>query len=262
MDTIKLYEAMGTKYIINVLDGRLEGVLNKCVAEGKVLDLADCKFGPRSVGVLNRYYGKIHMVNSTDKKLDELLSYNYQTVTEELEEYEILDITNTKDPSVFIELTKTLPTGKYKPVLNHSNLRDRATMVLLILARPDCEFDIREYASDIFDFVRDVWVTNAGHHEKYYELHAPDVAVVTVDDNNYYADEFYTPHKEESYINNKQVLPFEFGNSQIVKLDGSGVPDEWKPVVEKCLKIFETPVKPKRKKGKVIKNYLTFREEI
>ena len=151
---------------------------------------------------------------------------------------------------MFIELTKTLPTGKYKPVLNHSNLRDRATMVLLILARPDCEFDIREYASDIFDFVRDVWVTNAGHHEKYYELHAPDVAVVTVDDNNYYADEFYTPHKEESYINNKQVLPFEFGNSQIVKLDGSGVPDEWKPVIEKCLKILKLQLNLNERKVK------------
>lgn len=262
METVKLYEAMGTKYIINVLDGRLEGVLNKCVEEGKSLDLADCKFGPRSVSILSGYYGKIHMTNSTDTKLNKLLNYNYQAVTEELEEYEILDISNTKDISVFQDLINNLPTGKYKPILNHSNLRDRATIVLLILARPDCEFDIRDYASDIFDFVRDVWVTNAKHHKTYYELHAPNISVVTVDNNNFYADEFYNPNKEESYIRNKVVLPFEFGNSQIVKLDGSGVPEEWRSVVEKCLKVFETPVKPKRKKGKVAKNFLTFREEI
>lgn len=262
METIKLYEAMGTRYMIDSLNGRLEAVLNKCVEDGVILDFSECKFGPRCAGLLNRYYGKITMINSSDKKLDELLKYNYQAVTEELEDYEPLNIVNTTDTSIFINLVKTLPEGRYKPILNPTNLRDRATLILLILARPDCEFDIRNYASDVFDFVRDVWVTNAEHHKTYYELHAPNVAVVTGDSNNFYADEFYNPQKEYSYIRNKTVLPFEFGNSQIVKLDGSGVANEWKSVVEKCLKVFETPVKPKRKKGKVIKNYLILREEL
>lgn len=262
METIKLYEAMETRYIINSLDGRLDTILNKCSEEGVILDFAECRFGPHCAGILTKYYGKINMINTEDSNLNKLLGYNYLAVTEEIDEYEKLNIANTTNMAVFANLVNELPEGKYTPILNPTSLRDRATLILLILARPDCEFDIRNYASDIFDFVRDVWVTNAEHHKSYYELHAPNITVVNADSNNLYADEFYNPQKEESYIRNKNVLPFEFGNSQIVKLDGSGVPNEWKSVVNKCLKVFETPIKPKRKKGKVIKNYLTLREEI
>lgn len=261
MATLLLKDVMGTRYIINALDGKLMSVLDTATESGDTVDLCDCKMGPDAVIVLKSYYGRVALINSTDEELNDILTSNTLYVTEEISEYEPLNLMNVQDISVFMELREKLPQcASFKPIVDLTRILDKATLVLLMMARPDIDWDIRSCATDIYTFVRDAWLNNAGHHDTYYELIAPDTVRRDITDAGYYGDSTYGYQKESSFVRTRCVIPYAFGNDRIVKMDGSPIAEEWLPLVEKCLEMFKRGI-IERKPGKTLRNLLVFREE-
>ena len=259
---IMLYEEMNTRYIINCLAGRFVNIMEK-YEPGTVFDLAECRFGPICANRLRMYYNKHIFINTEDERLNRMLKNNNEASREEIPSYEVLEFRNCTNINHYMNLVETLEeNGKYEVQVDFSDICNIATVVLLIMTRPDIDFDIRGCASSIFDFVRDMWVSSAEHHDEYYELKLPNVVSMHSVDNKY-GDEFTGYTDEYSYIHHRPVLPKEFGNSQIIKLSKTvGVSDEWKPTVEKCIGIFKSKAAQLEKKpGRVLLNYLQFREE-
>ena len=261
MATIKLMDELGTRYIINSLSGALSTVLQSASVNGDTVDLYGCRLGPDAALTIKGYYKTVDFVNTEDPYLDGVLKNNCVRSREEPEEYEVLDLQNVRSIEVYLNLAKELPTGaRLKPVVSLSKLIDKVTLILLIMTRPDIEFDIRSCASDIYDYVRDAWLSSASHHDKYYELIPPDTVLRLPDENGYFGCIGYGFQRETSFIRNRQVLPWEFGNTPIIEIGRGSVSEEWRPVVEKCLDSFESSY-AERKSGKVLRNLLTFREE-
>ena len=130
------------------------------------------------------------------------------------------------------------------------------------MTRPDIVFDITSCAADIFEFVRDLWISSSEHHDVYQELIAPNITTRVCDENGKYGNPDYGFMNEHDFIRMRKVLPIEFGNTQIIKLDANQqVSEEWRAVVEKCLNVFDTATKTKRVAGKTVKDFLTFRED-
>ena len=262
MGTVFLKDMMETRYIINALSMRFRRCLESAIENGDTVDFAECKFGPECAYMLNKYYGKVQMCNSADAYLDGLLKNNTAYRTEVIEEYEPLVLEGITVIDNYFELYNTLPNGgKFKVQCSLGSLACKATLVLLILSRPDLILDIRQCGSDIYDFVRDAWLTVAEHHDRYYELMAPDTVIRESTDGEYFGADSYGYQKETTFIRNRKVVPYEFGNTQIVNPDGSHpVEEEWRPVAEKCLMAFQQ-TNTERRSGKVLRNLLTFRED-
>lgn len=260
---VLLREMMQTRFMIQSLTGRFTDCLERCKANGDTVDLNGCRLGPDCANIMYRYYPTVDFCNSEDDYLDSVLKSNCEAARQTPEEYEELDLTGANDLDIFMTLVNSLPTGaKYNPKVSLSNVCNKAVLILLIMSRPDVEFDIRSCAADIFEFVRDLWVSSAEHHDEYWELIAPNITVRSVNENGLYGNQDYGFMKERDFIRARKVLPIEFGNSQIIKLDaGQRVSDEWYAVVEKCLNVFDTANQTKRIPGKTVKDFLTFRED-
>lgn len=264
MATVLLHEMMGTRFIINALSMRFRRCLEDSVAAGNELDLSGCKFGPECADLLKDYYDKLDFKNSEDEYLDSILKNNMEYKRNAPEEWEVLTIRNMKSLEEYMDLVKNLPQGaQFKVDCSLTSIADRSILTLLIMTRPDLELDIRQCSHDVFSFVRDTWLSVAEHHERYYELIPPDVTIVEKQpDSDYYGKLSYGFQREQTFIRNRLVLPYEFGNSQIIVLDQSvQVPKEWRLTVEKCIDTFEM-VSISHKPGKVLRNILTFREDI
>lgn len=261
-NVIKLVDIMNTKYMIQSLDGRLGLCLEDVLKSGATLDLDGAKFGPDCVRVLSKYYGLIPMINSTDERLDCILRENYEAYAQKIEPYDPLDLEDIDNLDKVVELINSLPKDvKYQPKFRLSNIQSKAALVLLIMARPDLEFDIRECGSDIFDFVRDLWLTSCEPHDAYLELVPPNINLVNRNEHNRFGHISYGFMLEEDFIKLKKVLPIEFGNSQIITLGEKPVPEEWKDVVAKCIDCLEAPKVVERVKGKTLKEFLTIRKD-
>lgn len=262
MQTLLLSEVMGTKYIINALDKLFRDTLTKYKGSDVVLDLAHCRLGPDCSIIMREFYDSVQFCNSEDPKLDALLKNNNLYYTEQIEEWETLTVRGVESLDFYFDLARTLPTGgQYKIDCSLDQAMDKAIVVLLIMTRPDINFDIRQCCADIFDFVRDAWLSSNGTHEKYQELKAPNIIIRDVDENKNVDLGFEGSIKEEYFVRQRICLPIEFGSAQIIKLDSDeGVDDEWYGVADKCISIFESS-EVVSMPGKVLRNLLTFREE-
>lgn len=263
MAIVKLCDVIGTKYMINAINGLFRNTMDKLVGMDDVLDLADCRFGPKCEAILREYYSKIQMCNTEDEVLDKMLKNNCGPASEKVEDYEILDLSNTKSIDTALTLINSLPSSaKYTVNVNLSAPLDKITTILLIMARSDIEFDISRCATDIFDFVRESWLSSAKSHDSYYELNAPHVQLVKRNKDGKFGDDSYGYMSEDIFIRRRIVVPAEFGNSQIIVLDENiEVDEEWMPVVEKCMNTVDMlTASENRVPGKTLKNYLTFRE--
>lgn len=260
MAVINLVEAMGTRYIINALVGSFVNILQSAGESGDTVDFAGAKLGPDAALRMMDFTASVNMINSTDPKLNAILQQNRER-TFEIEEYEILDLSNVKSIDTFMDLVTKIPRGaRVTPKVNITHMLDKVTLILLIMARPDVEFDIRSCAYDIYSYVRNWWLPNAKSHDKYYELVAPDTVVITKDENKGFGTEDYGYMPEEVFIGNRVVLPYEFGNSPIIIVGRSWVDEEWRGVVSACLDCFDN-TNIEKKSGKVLRNLLQFREE-
>lgn len=262
MGIIYLRDVMETRYIINALAMRFRRCMDDAIANGNTVDLAGCRFGPDCANMLNEYYDKVPMQNSEEPECDAIIKNNIEYKTGAIEEYEPLVIDHVDGADVFLDLYNNLPQGgQYKVECSLIDIKCRATLVLLIMTRSDLELDIRQCASDVYDFVRNTWLGVAEHHDKYYELLAPNTVIREMTEDGYFGDRSYGYQKEQTFIRNRIVLPFEFGNTQLVNLGQSEqMQNEWQYTAEMCLKVLQ-PVTNERRSGKVLRNLLTFRED-
>lgn len=258
-NTIVLREVMGTRYIINALVDDFYKVIQMCKTNNLVCDVSLCRFGPDAVYAMSSEYKNVEFVNLEEPELNKILQNNREFVNAEYEAYPPFEIPTNVKLDWVVEQIQKLPTGKYEPAIASENIYQRAALCLLIMARPDIEFDVRKYSTDLFTFVRGAWLRDPQHHDSYYELIAPNILRQDVSEDNLYGSMTGRRMEERDYINSRMVVPYEFGNSQIVKLGGT--PDkEWVPVVIKCIKFLnETDAVQQRKRGRTCRNHLTFR---
>lgn len=261
MNIVKLQDLMETRYIINSLSKRFINCLEDCIRKNATLDFSGCKVGPRCHSIMRDYYAKVDMCNSANEEEDSILKHNCRVARTVVESYSNI-LTLERDITVdkTLEMITTLPMNEcYTVNINLSDMTNKAAIVMLIMARPDISWDIRQCASDIYDFVRDTWVTNSMPHERYYELLTPNIVLREPREDGRYGDVDYGYMTQYDFVRQRKVLPYEFGNSQIIKLDGSGVSDEWYNTVDKCFNIFKSNIKKERTPGRTIKNFLRFR---
>lgn len=260
---VLLREMMGTRYMIQSLTLRFTNCLDKCKENGYTVDLNGSRLGPDCARIMFKYYADIDFCNSEDEYLDGILKDNCETARMQVEAYPTLDLTKACTVDHYLGLVETLPNGaKYKPIVNMGSIFSKSVLILLIMTRPDIEFDLESCSADIFDFVRDLWISSAEPHDAYYELIVPNITTCFRNEDGRFGCRDYGFMKEHDFIRMRKVLPVEFGNSQIIKLDeDSRVSDEWYAVVEKCLNVFDTATKSRRTPGKTLKDFLTFRED-
>ena len=261
MSVVLLKEAMNTRYIINSLNGAFRNICNSCEEQGDTLDLADCKFGPECASILRDYCGKFEIINSTDTKLNEILANNAMVVGQATIAYEPFSIDRNVTIDWVIARIQDLPQGaQYTVNISLTETKCKAALVLLIMARPDIEWDIRQCASDVYDFVRESWLVNAESHDCYYELVAPHTISRKVNNpsERLFGAVDYGFMSEREFVSRRTVLPYEFGNSQIVRL-GEKILEEWRSTAEKCINVFDNASTEKRIRGNTTRNFLTFR---
>lgn len=263
MAVVKLSELMGTRYIINTLRLQFSNAIETAIANGSTVDLSGCRFGPDCASDLRKYYDKVDFINTEDSMLNAMLQNNCSASRQVLPDYTELDLTKVDGLNTYLTLVNTIPeNAQIVPKLALSDIKARATLILLIMSRPDVDFDINHCATDIFDFVRDMWIIKAQHHESYYELVAPNICVRNQNAEGLYGHDSYGFMPERSFVTMKQVLPTEFGNAQIIKLDASQkVSDEWYGVVDKAISCLEKEKEKVRMHGKTVKDFLTFKED-
>ena len=258
-DTIVLREVMGTCYIINALLDDFYKVIQMCKDNNLKCDVSLCRFGPDTAYAMSTEYKNVEFINSEEPELNKILINNTEFVKAVYEDYPMLAIPSDVKLDWVVNQIENLPTGQYEPDIAINNIYQRAALCLLIMARPDIEFDIRKYSTDIFTFIRGAWLRDPQHHDSYYELMAPDIFRQDVSEDGLYGSMTGRNMEERDYVGSHMVIPFEFGNSQIVKL-GVAPSKEWTPVVTKCVNFLnERATVQQRKRGRTCKNHLTFR---
>lgn len=156
MGVIKLAEVMGTRYIIDDFARKVTLEIEKQITNDSnvVIDLARCKFGPKSAEVINNSFGKVKFINSTDAELNKLCEENHRIASVGFEEYPILEVPKEFYHDELKEWIVGTPTGKYTIKLDLSNYSQELATVLFIMTRPDCELDITNCIYDIFNIIK------------------------------------------------------------------------------------------------------------
>lgn len=156
MESVKLKELMGTRYIIDDFARKLTLELDRQVSTNVsiVVDLSRCKFGPKSAEVINNNMGRIRFINSTDESLNKLCEENYYVANIEQDNYPPLEVPKEFYHDELKDWVLSTPTGKYTIKLELSNYSQELATVLFIMARPDCELDITSCIYDIFNIIK------------------------------------------------------------------------------------------------------------
>lgn len=262
MSTVLLHELMGTKYIIYHLNGVLQETLNKCVINHDTVDLAYCRFAPLCAQMLTQYYDKLDIINTEKPDWNAILENNINATRNKPNDLNPLDIDKNMSLQDALVWIQNIPAGEYTPTCSLTNIRQRAILILLIMARPDITFDLRNYISDIYDFVHDAWANNAKPHDSYWLIQPPDLEAISRN-GDVYVDTVGHTYTLDVLMRAFKILPTDFGNTQIINFK-TPVDSEWTDVINKCCHLLasvDTSGK-KKKRGKTVMNYVTLRREI
>lgn len=214
---VLLSEAIGTKYIINKIDKRLRVTLESLI--GQEVDLSGCRFGPECADILKTFYGKITFRNTEDKDLDELLQYNRNLILNPEEEWEILDFGKVVSKDTWFEDIPKIPTGKYLIKIDRSDIIQECLLILMIMARPDIEYDLSECMADITSIISKNVDINEFKEDKVYITKAPYIELID---------------KSEIDRYSVGVIPACFGRDKMIAFDGSKpkLPAGFEPLLE------------------------------
>lgn len=255
----KVYNLMQTRYIINAKLPQFRAILEEAYKNGDELDFDDCRLGPYCASALKSYYGKVAMCNTEDPALDALLKRNAQTSTLQEEVYPTLQIPASPTIEDVRSMIATLPKGdRYmlNPVLG--NNKQIAFCTLLIMSRPDIDWDISKCSVFIYEFVVDEWRKREEPHNLYIEFINSTVITLQKDGKGRIGSVSSGYLPVETYGVEHYILPADFGTEMLVNIDTSGKPHgEWADVVMKCLKV----IVGEKKSVKHLADFLQFREE-
>lgn len=170
----KLNELLGTKYIYGPIIGKLEDVLEQAVANNYTLDLYQCRFlSPHAVNKLNQYYGSVDMINTESKELNKVLEHNCKAarIQRDLKAVERLKFKQVPK-SEFKNLINNFDSSK-RYYIDKEDFDDAYTKMfaaLIMLLKPETEIDAGPFLSDIFNIIRQTWLTSRGYHKAYWEV--------------------------------------------------------------------------------------------
>ena len=258
MAVVQVAYKLGTKYIIESMEGKFRNILHEAAKNGDTVDLCFAKLCPSCAAELRNYYGKVELINSVDAELDSILKQNTVNSQQVKEVYPNLPI--PKDPTfkAWMQAVKELPKGSQWTVNLVSNSEAVvAYVVLLILKRPDIEWDIAGCMQYLYDFVVDEWRIHAVQHTNYIEFYNRAVIPLAVDGNGKLGTALRGIAPVRQYIDMHAVLPADFGSVDCVKFDGDQPVGEWRDVVHKCVRALTS----KSIGVKHLANYLKLRKE-
>lgn len=252
---MKVKDELGTKYIINTIEGRFRELLENASKRGEVVDLAECKFGPICSAHLRNYYNKCTIINTADEELNNLLKSNTISASTTFERFNKFVFPTKVNFESYVDTLKGLKSGDKFTVPILSTMQQKAFITLLILMRPDIELDIDDCSMSIYEFVANEWKPAREEHTRYLQFLSPGLVTITKDPNGLFGNKTFGYLSESLYIDKYNVLPAEFGTEQLYK--GGHPTGEWSRVVDKCLRILLV----KKKKEKTLADFLEFREE-
>lgn len=201
---VLLSEAIGTKYIINKINKRLRLKLDSLI--GQEVDLAGCRFGPECASILEKYYDKIVFRNTEDSALDTMLQENRRLILNPEEEWPELDFGAVVKKETWFEDIPKIPQGKYLIKIDTNDIVQECLLILMIMARPDIEYDLSNCMADIMEIVARRVNIEDFDEDKVYVTKTPYVVLVNKDDVDRYA------------IN---PVPACFGRDKMIGLDGT-----------------------------------------
>lgn len=260
---IVLREALNTRYINNSMSGKMRIVLNEAMDSGDTVDFAGCRLGPESALALNEYYGKVVMVNSEEPLLHKALENNFIVKTEVLEAYEEFPIKSEINLKETFDLISNLPrNAKLMPKWSSVSNKPVYATILLMMARPDIDWDIRNVSKQVFSYIRNQWCSFAEPHDAYWELNAPNtVSRYRHPETGKFGDDLDGWMTESIFVRRRTVIPREFSTVTLFGPDKE-IPAEWVQVVKECISKLKDPVVPVRKKGKTIRHFVDLRKDI
>lgn len=259
---MNLVRMMGTLYANNALKGRFKSTIEMAISSNERLDIAEVKFGPVCGNIMHdnigiSINGERLFYDSADPKRDAILEFNYNAANTVEEEYPPLTEQSTKR-EVLQELVETLPQGaQYFIPPKTFTKRDYAFLTLLILQRPDIEFDITVCADGLFRFIRNEWLLtgNQKKYRTYIEVVDSTLVERTVDITRSIRLDNGMAEPVNVFISNHNCLPGIFGKQPIEILGNGDASGEFATVFKKCWDMLDIP-KPKTPK---IEDVLSFR---
>lgn len=203
---VLLSEVIGTKYIINKINKRLRLTLDSLVDKDDDVDLAGCKFGPECAVILSKYYDRINFRNTEDKELDDMLQYNRNLILHPEEEWQELDFDKVVRKETWFEDIPKIPTGKYLIKINTADIVQECLLILMIMARPDIEYDLSNCMADIMGFVSKRIDLDDFKDDKFYITKSPYVILVD---------------RDSIDRNSISPVPECFGRDKMISFDGT-----------------------------------------
>lgn len=201
---VLLREVIGTRYIINKINKRLRLTLDTLVEQE--VDLNGCRFGPDCVSILEKYYDKIIFRNTEDPALDKLLQDNRHHILNPDEEWPTLDFAQVVKKETWYEDIPKVPKGKYLIKIDTGDVVQECLLILMIMARPDIEYDLSNCMADIMGMVSKRVNIDDFDEDKVYITKSPYVILVD---------------KSEVDRNSINPVPACFGRDKMIGLDGS-----------------------------------------
>lgn len=261
-NTVSLENRIGTKYVINALQGPLREILEDCMKNNLTLDLADCKFGPDCASALSDFYGKVDLICSTNDTLNSILKNNAIQSVKMFEPYEEYKFPEKCDFKALLESYNTFKAGeKWCIRVDGADKRKISFATMLIMMLPEVEFDIGSCYNAFADFIRPLWLMYAKSHEKYWEFSIDGIFIREVDSNGFMGTGKYGNGRlpERVYIRDQNCIPYEFGNKYLLEFDENDNPiGEWRMVISECIKILTQKPAPK---GPTLKDFVKLRKD-
>lgn len=225
----KLKDILGTKYVYNDYELELMRVLDS-VTE---VDLADCKFGPKTCDILRKYYGRVLFVNSTDLDLNRILLHNNGIKVANSKEFESLTLDFNSVDELLVLLKSLDKNGVYKIENSAISQPKRiATIVLITLLMPSITLDIGRDLGDVFSFARMEWLKTNKCHDEYWLVSGLSLIRVKIENKTAKLLDG-SVLKESNFVKNQMVMPIEFGTKVLIK------DEEFSLIFTKCLQVLD-----------------------
>lgn len=259
MAVTQVVYALGTKYIIESMEAKFRNILASAAKNGDIVDLSQAKLSPTNASHLREYYSKVDFINSTDSELNELLKNNMANARAEVIKYPRLQLPPKPTFPDFTKYVKTLKAGdKYALVPSFTNERQLAFATMLILKRSDVDWDVSESIKYIYDFVYNEWYMRHEQHDEYIEIVGNAIVPRRVTPDGMIGSRASEMMNVRQYILSHNILPADFGNKDLVRIEGGKPQGEWGDVVYKCVSILTNPENKVHK----LASYLKFRKGV
>ena len=238
--TINVAEELGTRYVLKSYLVQFRKIFDDWLAKdaNTVFDLCDCRLSLQATVALNDYYGKANIINSKNETLNIYLTENCRKKRTTVQVQKIQLYPEDYSVEKLSEYISKLATG----VIYEARVDYRvdiecqmAFLCLLILTRPEIMVDVGYVCTSICEYIRDVWLYKAEHHDAYWEVDGNNLIRRDVVD-GYVNVPYRNELSEDMYRETFKCFPIEFGSEYLYETK------EWEGVVDKCLKVLQRKV--------------------